>query len=140
MNKTIAILALMALSGIIKSQTGGRVKPADHELIINTWFESPRESHGDTITYRLTKHIHVPGVDDPKMLFNVLVFSAAPDFTVENWRWCPKSKFIFGGKWNVMTGNIIKLDFGTTQKCKCQLSILSIEKDKLQVIIKTTQN
>ena len=140
MKNQYLIIILILITGLINAQTGGRTKPNTHEQIINTWFESPRESHGDTITFRLTRHIHVPEVDDPKALFTIVIFRTAPDFTVENWRWCKKSKFIYGGKWSLMGGTTIKLDFGTASKCKCQMSILSLEKDKFKVLVSTVSN
>lgn len=127
------------MSSLIKAQST-KAKAMQHDLLMNTWFESPHESHGDTMTYRLTRHLHTPGVDDPKALFSIIVFSAPPDFTVENWRWCPKSKFLYGGKWNIINANMIKLDFGTVQKCKCQLSIITLEKELLKVVVKTVSN
>ena len=132
------VFILFLVCNLIKAQAT-KANALQHELLVTSWFEAPRESHGDTIAYRLTQHIHVPEVDDPNALFSVVNFNTAPNFSVENWRWCPKSKFLYDGKWNIVSGNIIKLDFGA-QKCKCQMTIITLQKEFLKVVIKTTFN
>jgi hypothetical protein len=133
MKKSIFFLFILFSSVFIIAQTANPVAERK-ELIHASWFEAPRESSGDTITFRLSRHIHVPGKDDPSFSFASISFDPSKDFTVEAWRWCSKNPATYGGKW-MFQSEVVKLDF-VKQKCKCQLNILSIEKDKLRVIIK----
>lgn len=130
---TILIALLIAVTSFSKAQTGNKITTAQKALLVNKWFESPRESSGDTITFSTKKHIHQPGVDNPAVSFSEITFAEAPEFSVNYWRWC-KSPSAYFGKWNA-NGTIVKLDFGK-QKCKCELTILDVQKDKLKVVIK----
>lgn len=135
MRPLLFILFFLFLNLTVFSQI--KLSSAQKDLLINTWYESPRESSGDTIAFRLSKHIHTPGKDDPSMSFCVLTLRTAPDFSAEFWRWCPKNPLVFDGKWSLFQNSIIKLDFGAKIKCKFQLTILNIEKDLLKVIVKS---
>lgn len=139
MKKTALIFSLLIVgASFAKAQTGNKISATQKSLLINKWFESPKESNGDTITFKTSKHIHQPGVDNPAVSFAELTFSDAPDFNVNYWRWCTKTQFAYTGKWSA-PASVVKLDFGK-QKCKCELTILDIQKDKLKVVIKETSN
>lgn len=136
MKKGALILALLiATFSFAKAQAATKITTAQKALLINKWYELPRESSGDTITFSTTKHIHQPGVDNPAVAFAEITFSEAPDFTVNYWRWC-KSESAYFGKWNA-NGTAVKLDFAK-QKCKTELRILDIQKNKLKVVVKET--
>ncbi|MGZ3884860.1 MAG: hypothetical protein ACXVP0_16855 [Bacteroidia bacterium] len=134
MKKMRLSFIILCLAGCIHAQTAVNPAAEKKELMHATWFESPRESSGDTITFRLTRHIHVPGKDDPSFTFSTITFDPEQNFTVESWRWCSKNPATYGGKWQLQS-TVIKLDF-VKQKCKCQLSILNVEKERLKVVIK----
>ena len=133
--RTLMIALLMAGISFAKAQTANKLTSAQKEFLINQWYESPRESSGDTITYKTTKHIHQPGVDNPAVAYSEITFQDGNQFTDNYWRWC-KVQSAYFGKWT-MVGSVIKIDFGK-QKCKCELTILDIQKDKLKVVIKET--
>jgi hypothetical protein len=135
MKTTLMMALLMVTISFAKAQTANKISSAQKALLINQWFESPRESSGDTLTYKLVKHIHQPGVDNPAMSYSEITFQDGNQFTDNYWRWC-KSESAYFGKWT-MVGSVIKMDFGR-QKCKCELTILDIQRDKLKVIIKET--
>jgi len=135
---TLIFAALISLTFMGKAQTGNKITANQKSLLVNKWFESPRESSGDTITFKTTKHVHQPGVDNPAFEFGEITFLDAPEFTVNYWRWCTKTQNAYTGKWTA-PNSVVKLDFGK-QKCKCELTILDIQKDKLKVVIKETSN
>ena len=101
---------------------------------INAWYESPKESSGDTIVFRLNKFTPGPG-DDPAFAFCNLTFKNNSDFSISYWRWATKNESSNEGKWNYSNPTTIFLDFGH-QKSKCTLTILESKIDKLRVFIK----
>ncbi len=137
MKKILYTLLLIVTGTGFSLMAQNKLSAAQKDLLLNTWYESPHESSGDTIMYKLTKHIHTPGKDDPSMSYSVLTLKTAPDFSAEFWRWCPKNPLVFDGKWSLFQGNIIKLDFGAKIKCKFQLTVITVEKDRLKVIVKS---
>jgi hypothetical protein len=106
------------------------------DLLQRAWHESPRENSGDTIAFRQMKHIHTPGKDDPSFIFARIEFQALPDVNVEGWRWCSKNTLVYSGKWTLVSGPLVKLDFGAKQKCRCQLQLVELTKDRLRMVIK----
>lgn len=134
MKKCIVLLSALLTAGLAKAQTGAEITLEKKELMHTTWYESPRESSHDTIAFRLSRHVHVPGKDDPSVTFSSITFNKSQEFTVEAWRWCSKNPAAYGGKWTFQPP-LIRLDF-VKQKCRCQLTMLTIEKELLKVVIK----
>jgi hypothetical protein len=140
MKKGTLIALLIAVTVFAKAQTANKITANQKSLLVNKWFESPRETSGDTVTFSTSKHIHQPGVDNPAVAFGELTFSEAPEFNVNYWRWCTKTQNAYVGKWSIAgSGTAVKLDFGKL-KCKNELTILELTKDKLKVVIKETSN
>lgn len=103
-------------------------------FLINTWYESPKESLGDTVVFRLSKYILSAG-DNPAFSFSKIVFTNVTDFSIEYWRWCKAAPVAYNGNWNFNVGTTITLDFGL-QKCKNDFVVLCVKTDLLKVLIK----
>jgi hypothetical protein len=131
----LIVTAFMLLCYTISAQ---KSKGLDQKkgYLINNWFESPKESSGDTITFRLNPYIKGTG-DNPAFEFSQIAFTNAGDFTIKYWRWCRMAPLMNEGKY---TNDLnLLLDFGPSN-CKNELVILELKTDKLKVLIKEQAN
>ena len=132
-------LLLMLLSYSTNAQKGTVPNVQQQTDLIKTWYESPKESSGDTIVFRLNKYVLVPGVDNPAFEFSQLIFKNSVNFTIGYWRWCKMAQPSYNGIWKLITETNISLDFGE-QKCKNELIIIDLKADRLKTVIKETAN
>jgi hypothetical protein len=101
--------------------------------LINTWYEEPELSSGDTVVFTLTKHVLQPW-DNPAYEFAQLKFFDAGNFTVAYWRWCATYNWTYNATYTTPFANVAHLDFGPA-KCKNKLQIVSVSPTLLKVII-----
>lgn len=117
-----------------KSQTTTTLTQVQKNDLLTVWYQSPKESNGDTIVFRKEKYVLDYSVDDPAFAFALIKFTSSSHFEIEYWNWCHAAPSANSGSWN--TDNmLIKLDFGQG-KCKNDLEVLLLNENILKVIIK----
>lgn len=126
------------MSFSIKAQNKTLINSQQTANLINSWYESPKESFGDTIMFRPTKYVKITGVDSQAFEFAKLVFNNNTEFRAEYWRWCKEGNYEYTGAWGIKSGNVV-LNFGVN-KCKVEMQLLSATKNELKVIIKEVTN
>ncbi len=131
-NKTLIVIALFFIACFAKAQNV-IIAEKEKKQLITTWYESPKESSGNTVVFRPTKYIMQSG-DDPLYAFAILKFINTTDFKIEYWHWCNTTPYANDGKWMVLN-NTLLLDFGA-QKCKNEFTVLEVSKEILKVTIK----
>ena len=114
------------------SKTNQNISAAGH------WFEAPESSSGNTIVFKTTKHILGPN-DDPAFAWSEFEIKANSTFDIKYWRFCPNGNYAYDGTWTETQPGVFKLDFGTN-KCKCEMQIISVTSTELTVTIKETTN
>lgn len=130
----LLLISIVLLCYSARAQKSKGFTDLQKGYLINTWYESPKESSGDTIVFRLTKYTLSAG-DNPAFAFSKIVFTNLTDFSIEYWRWCKSAPVSYDGKWNFNVGTILSLDFGS-QKCKNSFFVLEVKDDKLKALIK----
>lgn len=134
--KTILIAASLVMTGsLMKAQKNAGLTAQQKTYMLNTWYESPQESKGDTITFRTAKHVNVPGVDVVGFEYSQITFSNATDFNVLYWTKCPQNLNSASGKWNYTSGSALQLDY-IPQNFKNTLSVIELTTNKLKVVVK----
>jgi hypothetical protein len=134
--KTLIItLSLIMVGSFIQAQKNAALTEEQKGFLLKTWYQVPQESSGDVLTFSLTKHVNVPGVDVTGFEYSKLVFSNATDFSVEYWTKCSGNINSASGKWNYSNGSSVQLSFDSG-KCKNTLTILEVTNNKLKVQVK----
>jgi len=105
----------------------------NQNLLIGNWYESPKESIGDTIVFRKTKYT-LQQADNPAFAFSELNFIDGLSFRINYWRWCYVNSS-YEGTWSSASNTNINLDFGPN-KCKNELKIIELSSSVLKIIIK----
>lgn len=104
------------------------------ENLVNTWFESPKESSKNTIVYRLTEYTVIVGQDYFNFQPGKINFKSSNEFVAEFFKTKSLSTPIQNqsGKWKLKGSNLLLTVGDKTETFK----ILSLEKDKLVIEIK----
>jgi hypothetical protein len=131
----IVTLSLLMIGSFMQAQKNAALSEQQKGYLLNTWYQLSQESSGDILTFTLTKHVNVPGVDVTGFEYSKLVFSNATDFSVEYWTKCSANINFASGKWNYSNGSSVQLNFDSG-KCKNTLTILEITNNKLKVQVK----
>lgn len=99
------------------------------DLLVNTWYESPKESSANTIVYKLQEYTVIVGQDYFNFQPGKISFDKSKTFTSNFFKTSisenPNENL--SGKWSI-TNNQLTLKVGTNSKI---YTIVSIEKDKL---------
>lgn len=131
--KVIAIIILMLISVFGISQSKNELTPEQKKLIVNAWYESPRETKGNIVTFRNQRHKFESGVDMAGYENSEMIVKKDNTFSVALWKWCPNNNEVSSGKYT-LSENLMTLDF-STKTCQCEIKILELEKDKLKIEI-----
>jgi len=131
-NYSLLLLLFVIFSLSTKAQLSTSQVASNKKQLIGNWYESPKESNGDTLVFRATKYL-LTATDSKAFAFSAINFIDNTSFKIEYWRWCTKPYAYTGSYTNV--NSQINLDFGAGN-CSNSLTILSFEKDFLKVIIK----
>jgi len=132
-NHLFLLLFFFAFSFVGKAQESVNLTDAKKQKFIANWYESPKESKGDTLVFRKTKYV-LDANDSKAFAFSVLNFTDLTNFKIEYWRWCTALPYAYTGSWSA-TASSLNLDFGQG-KCSNTLKVLSIDANSLKVIIK----
>lgn len=126
------ITALFLMTAYFSNAQSNETKAISAEqksYLTTTWYESPKESDGNTLVYRLTEYKMIVGQDFFKAPPGKITFAPTGNFNGENIKVGKTADVADGnsGKWNI-TGNDLTLDFSGK---KNKMTVVSIEKDKL---------
>jgi hypothetical protein len=120
---------------LMKAQKNAGLSEQQKGFILNTWYESPKESKGDTLTFSTVKHVSVAGTDVVGFEYSKITFTNATDFNVAYWTKCAENINMTSGKWNYVSGSVLLLDF-IPMKYKNQLTVIEVTANKLKVVVK----
>lgn len=122
-----------AQNNVTYQTAANKLTSEQKDFLVNTWYESPQESNTNTIVYRLTEYQVIAGKDMSPFPPSKLVINKANTFNGEYIK--TKSTVspaqILSGTWNLDKTNLLLKSGNETNK----LSIVSIEKEKLVVLI-----
>jgi hypothetical protein len=135
--KTVILVVFCMTAFISKGQVNAP-KTKQNQAVINHWYEAPESSSGNTIVFKNTKHVLGPN-DDPAYAWSEFELKADNTFDIKYWRFCPSGNYAYNGTWTDLKNGSLKMDFGTN-KCKCEMQIISVTKNELTVTIKETTN
>ncbi len=139
MKKKSAVLVLIFLVfGFMSNAQKNAAKTTQNLSAVGHWFEAPESSSGNTIVFKTTKHILGPN-DDPSFAWSEFDLKSNNTFDITYWRWCPSGNYSYNGIWSDLNAGKIKMDFGTN-KCKCEMQIISVTATELTVTINETTN
>ncbi len=134
--KTILIAATLVMTcSLMNAQKNAALSDQQKNFMLNTWYQSPQESKGDTMTFTTTKHVNVAGVDVMGFEYSRLTFKSATDFEVAYWTKCSQNLNLTSGKWNYTSGSALEMDF-MPLNCKNQVTVIQITSNKLKVVVK----
>lgn len=135
MKKTIFLFAIFAFVFCLKidAQQNTSLSNSQKQQLQKVWYESPKESKGDTLVFRKTKYVLDYTVDDPAFAFSLINFTDALNYKIEYWRWCKLSPHAYEGTYQI-TNDQVNLNFGQG-KCQNQLKVLSLDNELLKVLI-----
>lgn len=134
------IIVFVLLFGISKAQNivssqSSIIKLTKEQkgFLVNTWYESPSESSANTIVYRLTEYVVIAGKDMSPFPPSKITINKANTFSGEYIKTSTQTSPLqtLSGNWNLDKNNLL-LNAGNQ---KNKMSILSIEKDKMVVLI-----
>ncbi|MGE0568543.1 MAG: lipocalin family protein [Bacteroidia bacterium] len=137
----ILILSFLFVSGFSYAQSGRKASSGKKEIsqeqknfLQNTWFESPKESEGGNIVYRLTEYTVIVGQDFYNFTPGKLILTASGDFSSENLKLnlSQDPHQTDSGTWK-LNGNTLILYMGNELR---KFPIVSISQDKLVLEIK----
>lgn len=132
LNYSFLVLVFVIFSLSVKAQLSTSQVASNKKQLIGSWYESPKESNGDTLVFRTSKYV-LTATDSKAFAFSAISFIDATNFKIEYWRWCTKP-YAYTGTYT-HTNSQINLNFGVGN-CSNSLKIVSFEKDVLKIIIK----
>ena len=130
----ITVLILLIAPVLSRAQVKNELTNDEKKSLTSSWYESPRESKGNVITFRLEKHKFESGIDLVGYENSEIIIKKDQTFSVALWKWCPNSNEVSTGKWT-LTDDQMTMNF-STKTCQCEIKILELAKDKLKVEIK----
>ncbi len=134
----IVLIWIFLMCGLVANAQNNSAKLVQNQSAVGHWYEAPESSSGNTIVFKTTKHVLGPN-DDPAFAWSEFEIKANNTFDIKYWRWCPAGNYSYSGTWTNLNPGTIKMDFGTN-KCKCELQIISVTPTELTATIKETTN
>lgn len=136
----VIVVIFLMFAGLAKAQTineqaaiSSELNKTQKDILVNTWYESPKESSANKIVYTLTEYVMVAGQDYYNFGPGKLALLNTKKFTSENLKVKQNvdPKLSESGNWS-LKGNKLILDLGSN---KNTFTISSIENNKLVLII-----
>lgn len=127
-----ALLFCLIFSAQFSNSQNNTITLEQKTYLLNTWYESPKESSENVIVYSLTEHVVVIG-EGYFAQPGKITFTSNNMFTSDNLRSCKKDIYSRdSGKWRLSNQELI-LEF---EKETCTHYISELTKDKLVIKIK----
>lgn len=130
----IITFSFLATDNSMNAQNGTNITDHQKKIIVNTWYESPLESKGDTILFRTTPFLLPPETDINKTNYMVISFGENSVAKVKHLKKCVDQAISDAhGKWYFdAKGNLI-LKFNALN-CSHQMTFAEIKNDAIKVV------